>query len=511
MPSQIICNVTSQETRVALLENGIIKEVFVERKADHGVVGNIYKGVVNKVLPGMQVAFVDIGLEKAGFLYVSDIDELNHNNTISEYIDPNEQTRLEIVGADLSQKGEAMHEHQPIEELISEGQEIMVQVSKDPMGSKGARITSYISLPGRYLVYMPNIDQVGVSRRIESEEEKKRLKDMITHIKNNGSGYIVRTAAEGKGLGDITSDIKFLDKLWASIKEPYSSAPVPNVIYQDLDLIQRSIRDLFTENVDSVVVDDKQAYSQAISFCNSYLPDIADKISLYSEKEPVFSKFGLEMEIERALGRKVWLRSGGYIIIDQTEALTAIDVNTGKFVGKRDQEETILKTNLEAVHEVVYQLRLRNIGGLIIIDFIDMEREENKEKVYNALEQALKSDRSRTNILKISELGLVEMTRKRSRDSLSRIQTTTCPYCEGRGRIKSHVTILYEVYREIRRVAGTMKNLGELECKVTPGVAELMFEDESDYLDRLEKELGVKVIVKTDFTQHQERFVVAPK
>ncbi len=511
MASQIICNVTSQETRVALLENGIIKELFVERKADHGVVGNIYKGIVNKVLPGMQVAFVDIGLEKAGFLYVTDVNEMNHSNKFSEFIDPNEQTQLDMVSESIMSKGEAMPEHQPIEELIKEGQEIMVQVSKDPMGSKGARITSYISLPGRYLVYMPNIDQVGVSRRIESEDEKKRLKDMLGELKNNGSGYIVRTAAEGRNSDEIVYDIKFLDKLWASIKEPYDSTPAPNIVYHDLDLIQRSIRDLFNENVESVVMDDEKAYMQSISFCDSYLPEITDKISLYTDKEPVFSRYGLEMEIERALGRKVWLRSGGYIIIDQTEALTAIDVNTGKFVGKRDQEETILKTNLEAVHEIVYQLRLRNIGGLIIIDFIDMDQEQSKDKVYKELEQALKNDRSRTNILKISELGLVEMTRKRSRDSLSRIQTTTCPYCEGRGRIKSDVTILYEVYREIKRVASTISNGGALECKVTPGVAELMFEDESDYLDRLEQDLDVSIIVKTDFSQHQECFVVAPK
>ncbi|MBI4829308.1 MAG: Rne/Rng family ribonuclease [Nitrospinae bacterium] len=510
MPSQIICNVTSRETRVALVENRQITELFIERKADQGIVGNIYKGVVSKVLPGMQVAFVDIGLDKAGFLYVSDVDQ-NHGTHLSNYLsatghagEPGEEVQIEREEAHTNG-------HASIEELLTEGQEIMVQASKDPMGSKGARITTYISLPGRYLVYMPTINQIGVSRRIESEEEKLRLKETLTRIRVSGAGYIIRTAAEGKTAEELKADVEYLDKLWRSIRHRFDAAPAPSVVYRDLSIILRSIRDLFTGAVAEALIDDRAAHEEAVMFCRSYLPDVADRINLYTGPEPVFTKFGIELDIERALGRRVWLKSGGYIVIDQTEALTAIDVNTGKFVGTRDQEETIVKTNLEAVQEIVYQLRLRNIGGLIIIDFIDMERPENKEKVYAALEQALKNDRSRTNILKISELGLVEMTRKRSRDSLSRIQTTVCPYCEGRGRIKSATTTLYEVYREIRRAAAELDpGSRELTVTVAPEVAELMFEEESQYLAGLEKDLDIQIVAQADPKLHQERFTVAP-
>lgn len=510
MASEIICNVTSRETRVALTENRLVAELFIERKADQGIVGNIYKGVVSKVLPGMQVAFVDIGLEKAGFLYVSDIDSSLNSGDFSSYLDSGEESLIENEEAQIARDEPQPHEHRPIEELLTEGQEIMVQVSKDPMGSKGPRITSYITLPGRYLVFMPTVDQVGVSRRIESEGEKQRLRDLLERLRRNGSGYIIRTAAEGRETPDIASDIEYLDKLWASIKRRHEAAPAPSVIYKDLNLIQRAIRDIITKDVSAAVIDDKEEYEEAMAFFKSYMPDVAGKIRLYSEKEPIFTKYGVEIGIERALERKVWLKSGGYIVIDQTEALTAIDVNTGRFVGKRDQEETILKTNLEAVQEIVYQLRLRNIGGLIIIDFIDMIRQESKDKVYSALDLALKSDRSRTNIMKISELGLVEMTRKRSRDSLWRIQTMICPYCEGRGLIKSTTTVLYEVCREIRRAAAEARDNRDIVCVVAPGMAELMFEEESAYLDQLERELNINIVVKTDPKMHQERFLVEP-
>ncbi|HEB72497.1 MAG TPA: Rne/Rng family ribonuclease [Nitrospirae bacterium] len=510
MPSRIVCNVTSSETRVALVENGLVMELFIERKANHGIVGNIYKGRISKVLPGMQVAFVDIGLVKAGFLYVSDVNTLESHSDFSSYVDSSEDLESDEIPQAIAIEEAPRFNGGPIEDLLTEGQEIMVQVSKDPMGSKGARITSYVSLPGRYLVFMPDVNQVGVSRRIEREDEKRRLKDLLGDLRTNGAGYIIRTAAEGKESSDLSQDIDFLDKLWTSIRIRNESAYAPSVVYQDLNIIQRSIRDLFTGDVSEIIIDDKTEYEETIAFCESYLPEIVEKITLYTEKEPVFGKFGIEMEVERALGRKVWLKSGGYIIIDQTEALTAIDVNTGKFVGKRDQEETILKTNLEAVSEIVYQLRLRNIGGLIIIDFIDMERRESNDKVYSALDQAVKNDRSRTNILKISELGLVEMTRKRSRDSLSRIQTTTCPYCEGEGRIKAPMTVLYEACREIRRVAGKLDGKREIICTVAPVVAELIFDEESGYIDFLEEELDVTIVVKTDYKQHQERFFVEP-
>lgn len=508
MSSNIVCNVTSHETRVAVLENGAIVELFIERKSEQGIVGSIYKGKVTKVLPGMQVAFVDIGLPRAGFLYVSDVNP--SGRSLSGYIE---------AGAGVEENGDEVEldqeTHRPdslaIEEILSEGDEIMAQVSKDPMGSKGARITGYITLPGRYLVYMPTVSQVGVSRRIENEAERKRLRDIVRRLKKNGAGYIVRTAAEGVGEADLESDIEFLDKLWAAISERYESARAPSPIYQDLTIIQRVIRDIFSRDFESVVIDDEEEHGRTAAFCRSYLPELESKVRRYTGKEPLFDVYGLELEIERALERKVWLKSGGYIVIDQTEALTAVDVNTGRFVGKTDQEETILKTNLEAVREIVYQLRLRNIGGLIIIDFIDMERDESKEKVYSALAQALKGDRSRSNILKISELGLVEMTRKRVRDSLSRSLTTLCPYCEGRGAVKSSATVLCEVYREIQRVAAKLAG-GERDIRVMvpPGVAGLMFEEEPGHLDRLETELGVRISVNTDYTLHQERFEVSP-
>ncbi|MBF0171249.1 MAG: Rne/Rng family ribonuclease [Nitrospinae bacterium] len=505
MSSKIICNVLSRETRVALLENRAITELYVERGADQGLVGNIYKGVVTKVLPGMQVAFVDIGLPRAGFLYVSDVDQ-----SVNGVMSPGDTAHGED-DLDLDMEGGRRHDHHlPIEDLLTEGRQINVQVSKNPMGSKGPRITTYITLPGRYLVFMPGVNQVGVSRRIEAEGEKKRLRETVWSLKEEGAGYIVRTAAEGMTEADLAHDIEFLDKLWQSIAARSESLPAPALVYQELNLVQRSIRDLFTRDFTTVVVDDVDEYQRTVEFCRSYLPDIADRIELYEGDEPLFDVHGLEIEIERALGRKVWLKSGGYIVIDQTEALTAIDVNTGKFVGKVNQEETVLKTNLEAVKEIVYQLRLRNLGGLIIIDFIDMEKEESKEKVYAALNQALKADRSRTNILKISELGLVEMTRKRVRDSLSRTLTTPCPYCEGRGVVKSPHTVLYEVYREIRRVAGSVGRERLVVCNVAPAVADLMFDDESDYLDEMERRLDIKIAINTDYSLHQERFTVEP-
>jgi len=492
---------------VALMENNMLTELFIERTGGQGIVGNIYKGRVSKILPGMQVAFVDIGLEKAGFLYVSDIYRPHGNSRINFMAQEEDMGEGEDTGATAQEPHSKQEETLPIDDLLKEGQEIMVQVSKDPMAAKGARITNYISLPGRYLVYMPNTSQVGVSRRIENDEERKRLRESVTAMRKNGSGYIIRTAAEKKGTADLEEDLLFLDKLWGSIRENFDSAPSPSVVYEDLKLIHRAIRDLYKKEME-IVIDDAESFEAAKAFCGSYLPDMVGNIHLYSEKEPIFSKYGIELEIERALDRKVWLKSGGYIVIDQTEALTAIDVNTGKYVGKRDQEETILKTNLEAVQEIVYQLRLRNIGGIIIIDFIDMDRQESKDKVYAALELALKSDRSKTNILKISELGLVEMTRKRSRESLSRIQTSTCPYCEGRGRIKSSSTVLFEMYRAVRQAARQTRAGGNIICSASPEVAELLMEEEPSYLEGMESKLGVKIVINTDVNMHQEKFHV---
>src|SRR3989338_4873652 len=505
MSPEIIVNTNMRETRVAIMENGDISELYIERKKDEGIVGNVYKGRVVKVLPGMQVAFIDIGLGKSGFLYVSDI---NVPDTIEEY--------EKLAGEDISLNDEMVDESEeempretvqklPIEELLQEGQEILVQVSKDPIGSKGARITSYISLPGRYLVFMPSVEHVVISRSIEDESERRRLKKLLLELKPPGDGFIVRTASEGKDREEFIADIEFLTKLWNDIKQKSERVSAPVLIHQDLNLIFSSIRDIFKKNVDRLVIDSQEEYEKCIQFVNSYMPALKSKIDLYTGKDPIFDTYGIEIEIERALGRKIWLKSGGYIVIDQTEALVAIDVNTGRYVGKRNLEETILKTNLEAVKEIVYQIRLRNIGGIIIIDFIDMEKEESREKVFNALENAIKNDSQRTNILKISELGLVQMSRKRMRESLSQSLCQQCIYCDGKGLIKSSTTICYEIFREIARVAISEPGK-KIMVSVHPDVADMLYDEESAGIEELEKICQKKVIIKTDFDNHIEQY-----
>ncbi|MBI2880842.1 MAG: Rne/Rng family ribonuclease [Candidatus Tectomicrobia bacterium] len=504
MSSQLIINVEPQETRVALLENNVVTELYIERKQDEGIVGNIYKGKVTKVLPGMQAAFVDIGLDRAGFLYVSDVDAGRSN--LDSFLDQGEDLEIEFERRERSRRTPS----KPIEDLLRAGQEVMVQVTKEPIGTKGCRLTSYISLPGRYLVYMPTVDQIGVSRRIEEEGERKRLKKLIRRLRQDGGGYIVRTVSEGVSEAEFESDIRFLTTLWGRTREEVERASAPALIHDELNLVLRMVRDMFTEDIERMVIDDPEVFRETLEFVQSFYPHLAPRIAQHEGREPIFDACGVELEIERALGRRVWLKSGGYIVIDQTEALVSIDVNTGRFVGKRDPEETILKTNLEAVREIVYQIRLRNIGGIIILDFIDMEREENKEKVFEALAQELRADRSRTKILKISEMGLVEMTRKRVRESLSRILCQPCPYCDGRGIIKSTKTVCYEILREIRRVRSHDLKADKLKVNAHPSVAGLLLEDESAHLERIERELGVKVVVKADKDLHQEGFEVLP-
>lgn len=513
MPFEIVINSNPKETRVALLDNHAAVEFYIDHKSDTDIVGNIYKGRVTRVLPGMQVAFVDIGLEKAGFLYVSDVDIidimeeheilLNKKETIEEDGEYKEETGFPKKRRDSDRS-------YLIEDVLQEGQEILVQVSKNPIGTKGARITTYVTLPGRYLVFMPTIDHIGISRRIEGDSERKRLKKLIQEIRRPGVGYIVRTVGAGKDKIEFESDINFLAKLWTDIKSKAENSKIPALIYKDLDLIYRTLRDLFTQDIDQLIVDSPEVYERCLNFTESYMPDRKSRVKLYEGKELIFDAYGLEMEIEKALGRKVWLKSGGNITIDQTEALVAIDVNTGKYVGKQDPEETILKTNLEAVKEIVCQLRLRNIGGLIVIDFIDMGRAISKEKVYQALEQALKTDRSRTNILKISELGLVEMSRQRVRESIMDILCQPCSYCDGKGSIKSSKTICYEVFNGIQRAIGTSSsNKKRILVNVHPQVADLLLGGESIHLDRMERKLDKKIIVKADYDMHQEQYQIA--
>jgi len=494
MGNELVINTTSHETRIALIENGTIAELYVERSRVKGIIGNIYKGKVVRVLPGMQAAFVDIGLEKAAFLYVADVfDAMEEYEPYMER-EPGEEPMP--------------HPLHPIEELLQEGQELLVQISKEPIGTKGARITAHISLPGRHLVYMPTVDHVGISRRIEDEVERERLKEIVDRIKPVGGGFIVRTVSDGKSEEDLVMDLHYLTKLWDEVVKKKDKAGAPTLIHSDLDVTQKVLRDILTESVERIVVDSKPEHDKIVQFITTFMPKMKYSIELYDEEEPIFDHFGLEVEISRALGRKVWLKSGGYIIIEQTEALTAIDVNTGRYVGKHNLEDTILKTNLEAVKEIAYQLRLRNLGGIIIIDFIDMEKEVNREKVYGALEEALKSDKSKTNILKISELGLVEMTRKRVRESLGRMMCEPCPYCEGRGYVKSKISVCHEIFRELRRemldIRGTKVML-----TVHPQVADLLYDEERRGLEELEKNFKKRITVRAKPGFHQEQFEVA--
>ncbi|NVN90953.1 MAG: Rne/Rng family ribonuclease [Desulfuromonadales bacterium] len=505
MATELVINAASHETRIALIENGTIAELHIERTREKGIIGNIYKGRVIRVLPGMQAAFVDIGLEKAAFLYVADVfDAIEEYESLlyngKKELEPNNGEQHPDNQTDFK----PLH---PIEELLQEGQELLVQISKEPIGTKGARITSHISLPGRHLVYMPTVDHVGISRRIEDEHERERLREAVERLKQPGSGYIVRTVSEGKSEEDLLSDMGYLSTLWSEITKRKEKASVPSLIHSDLDVIQKVVRDIVTEQVDKIIVDSKPDYDRIVQFITTFMPKMKYSIELYEEDEPIFDHFGLEVEISRALGRKVWLKSGGYIIIEQTEALTAVDVNTGRFVGKHNLEDTILKTNLEAVKEIAYQLRLRNIGGIIIIDFIDMEKEVNRDKVFTALEETLKSDKSKTNILKISELGLVEMTRKRVRESIGRMMCEPCYYCEGRGYIKSKTTVCHEIFRELRREMLDAHGM-KATVSVHPQVADLLYDEERRGLEELEKKFKKRITVRAKPGFHQEQFEI---
>lgn len=503
MASELVINVTAQETRIALIENGTIAELYIERTREKGIVGNIYKGRVVRVLPGMQAAFVDIGLEKAAFLYVADVfDGLDEYESLLDDAKKDDHSVDDHDGVQPDYK-----ELHPIEDLLQEGQELLVQVSKEPIGTKGARITAHISLPGRHLVYMPTVEHIGISRRIEEEEERERLREIVGRKKQPGSGYIVRTASEGKSEDEIISDIEYLTKIWDEVVRKKEEATAPSLIHADLDVVPKVVRDIVTDEVRRIVVDSKPDHDRIVQFITTFMPKLKSSVELYDDEEPIFDHYGLEVEISRALGRKVWLKSGGYIIIEQTEALTAIDVNTGRFVGKHNLEDTILKTNLEAVKELAYQLRLRNIGGIIIIDFIDMEKEVNREKVYAALEEALKGDKSKTNILKISELGLVEMTRKRVRESIGRMMCEPCPYCEGRGYVKSKTTVCHEIFRELRREMLDIRGTKVL-LTVHPQVADLLYDEERRGLEELEKLFKKRVTVRAKPGFHQEQFEV---
>ncbi|MBI5050097.1 MAG: Rne/Rng family ribonuclease [Nitrospirae bacterium] len=491
MANDIVINVSREETRVALLESGQLAELYIERKRDISPVGNIYKGRVVKILPGMQSAFIDLGFGKAAFLHVADI----------------------FSGFDYSLFGEDITDilptHLPIEELLQEGQDIVVQVSKDSIGTKGARVTSYITMPGRYLVIMPGVDHIGISRRILDENERTRLKELVAAIKPPGMGLIVRTASEGCTEAEIKKDIEFLMLMWENIQNKRDKVSAPHLLYGDFDIIFRTVRDLLGHEVNRLIIDSMTEYKRVVDFVDTYFPKLRSKIERYDSSEPIFDFFGIELEIPKALGSRVWLKSGGYILIDQTEALTAIDVNTGKYVGKVTLEDTILKTNLEAVKEIAYQIRLRNLGGIIIIDFIDMEKEENRKRLFTAFQEAMANDRAKTTMLQVSEIGLIEMTRKRVRESLGRTLCEPCFYCDGKGFVKSPMTVCYEIFRELRKI-GSEKKSGKIVITAHPHVADLFYEEEREGVEDIEKEYGFKLIIKADKNFHQEYYEVAP-
>ncbi len=507
MLRKIIINEIEHETRVAFLEDGTIVELFIERRDHSDITGNIYKGRVQRVLPGMQAAFVDIGLHQAAFLYVDDIISNNYADIEAHFIDRSEAAEGE-EDLPLDTEGETLPatRHSNIEELISEGQDILVYAAKAPIGSKGARVTTYISLPGRFLVLMPNSSHVGVSRRITDETERLRLRELLLELRRDDTcGYIARTACEGIGKEKMAYEMGFLKNLWENIRLKYKTAPAPSLLHKELNVSLRAVRDLLTHDADKLVIDSRPVYNSVLAFLDTFMPSLKDSVELFEGREPIFDAYNLEGDISRALRRKVWLKSGGYIVIEQTEALVAIDVNTGRYVGKHNQEETILKTNLDAIKEIAYQVRLRDIGGIIIIDFIDMAKKANQEKVFDALKEALKKDRSKTHVLPISELGLVQMTRKRIRQPLNRILCESCFYCEGEGYLSSRRTICYNIYREVMRHAKDMQG-ARIMLMVNAEIAEMLRGEENRLLLTCESVTGKQIIINQNPQYHLEQY-----
>lgn len=513
MSSELIINSRPYETRVALVENGTVVELHVERDTGQELTGNIYRGRVVRVLPGMQAAFVDIGLERTAFLYVSDVykDFSDMEQMMLETSGMSQEYRIvEVEGPKGDQFG---HEPFLIEDLLHEGQSILVQVAKEPLGNKGARLTSHISLPGRHLVLMPTVNHIGVSRRIEDRDERERLKSIIREIRPMPIGFIVRTVGEDGSKEKFQAEMDFLIKLWENIETKMGKGTNPALLYKDLSISLRAVRDLFTREVDRLIIDSEEEYESIMAFIKTFAPRLKYSVELYEGRDPIFDAFGIEIEISRALGKKIWLKSGGYIVIEDTEALTAIDVNTGSYVGKRNLEETIVKTNLEAVKEIAYQLRFRNIGGLIVIDFIDMEKISNRERVANALRAAMSKDKAKSNILEMSDMGLIQMTRKRTRASLNRLLTEPCFYCEGRSNLKSPKTICYEIFRDLEREFSTPGfspadggKGGHIRILVHPEIDNVLREEEQRWVIDLEKRLGkrITIIGKKDF--HLEQY-----
>ncbi len=485
MRNQIIINADSFENRIAILEDDELVELLVERSEQRRHVGDIYLGRVNAVLPGMQAAFVDLGLPKTGFLHASDLAE----------------NLADIEDLDLDEDGDRARRrrgHLPkIEDSLAKGQEVMVQITKEAIGTKGPRVTQQISLPGRYSVFMPGVEHVGVSRRIEDRGERSRLKSIVGELRPKGAGLIVRTAGEGKGEREFAADVKFLTRLWQRIDRKRRSMHAPCVVHRELELTAGLIRDLFTEETDEVVVDHKESFSEIQQYLRSVAPELRERVKLYAGRQPIFDAYNIESQIEKTFERKVWLKKGGYIVVDHTEALVAIDVNTGRFTGKKNQEETIFRTNLEAAREIPRQLRLRDMGGIIIIDFIDMEEEGNKKAVLEELRKELRRDRARTKAFAVSDLGIVEMTRQRERTSLMHFYTEDCPTCAGLGKVPSRETMLIRLERVVRRVA-SQGGERSVVIRVSPEIALYFLEQEARRLAELEKRFRIQIDLKDD-------------
>jgi ribonuclease G len=546
MNKEMIISSSDLETRVAILEDDQVVEVFIERERQRGVVGNIYKGRVSKVLPGMQSSFVDIGLERDAFLYVSEVvdtveeferlesgDDEDAGPELSEAPVPVGAVAGEAGAEDNSvaveplagqpsapakesrpdRRGRDRDRPQPkIEDLLKEGQEVLVQVVKEPLGTKGARLTSHVTMPGRFLVFMPTVDHVGVSRKIESREERGRLRGIVREFREQHGftgGVIIRTAAAGRSKEDIVSDLAYFHQVWTEIRQKMDTRRPPALLFQEQSLVTKLLRDLLTDDYTAIRIDNELEHRRVLALVERIMPALVPRVKLYTKDYPILEEYGVQAEIDKALRSKVWLKSGGYLVINQTEALVAIDVNTGRYVGKRTGrlEDTILKTNLEAVKEIVRQLRLRDLGGIIVLDLIDMEEKKNRQKVFQEVEKELRKDRSPSKAVQVSDFGLVIVTRKRVKQSLERQLTEPCPYCSGSGSIKSASTICYEILTEMRKIGPELDGRGVI-LRVNPDIARALKEEENIVLRELEQTLGRPVTIKPDLHLHHEQFDV---
>ena len=527
MTKEMIISSSAHETRVAIIEDDQVAEIFIERERQRGVVGNLYKGRVSKVLPGMQSAFVDLGLERDGFLYVSDViatfEEFDRLETDED--DPPSAAPATDGTPAPGASNEAWRRRSgppgrrdrdkgpepKIEELLKEGQEIIVQVAKEPLGTKGARLTSHATMPGRFLVFMPTVDHVGVSRKIDSRDERARLRGIVRDFREQhgfSGGVIIRTAAAGRPTDDILSDLSYIHSVWTDIRQKSETSRAPAVVYREQSLVAKLLRDLLTEEFSTIRIDSEPEYRRVLELVERIMPALAAKVKLYEREHPIFEEYGVQAEIDRALRSKVWLKSGGSIVINQTEALVAIDVNTGRYVGKKTAgrlEDTILKTNLEAVKEAIRQVRLRDLGGIIVLDFIDMEDKKNRQRVFQTVDQELRKDRAPSKALQVSDFGLVIITRKRVKQSLERVLTEPCPYCAGSSVIKSSSTICYEILSEVKKISGDL-NGQSLVLRVNPDIARALREEERAVFKDLKQSLGREIAVRPDAQLHHEQF-----